>query len=56
VGHGCFHHVEVESRSKFIEGVHRILKSDGAYTLTCFSYRNGPSWNLFTRQQIVDLF
>jgi SAM-dependent methyltransferase len=53
---GCFHHVEVEERSKFIDGVHRTLKSDGVYMLTCFSYRNGPGWNHFTRQQIVDLF
>jgi len=24
--------------------------------LTCFSYRNGPGWNHFTRQQIRELF
>ncbi len=53
---GCFHHVEVEERVKFIAGVHRVLKKGGVYILTCFSYRNGPGWNHFTRQQIVDLF
>lgn len=53
---GCFHHVEVEERHKFIDGVHRVLREDGVYMLTCFSYRNGPSWNHFTRRQIHDLF
>lgn len=53
---GCFHHVEEEDRSTFIEGVSRVLLNQGLYMLTCFSYRNGPGWNHFTRQQIVDLF
>ena len=53
---GCFHHVEIEDRGKFIRGVHRILRDGGVYMLTCFSYRNGPSWNHFTRRQIVDFF
>ena len=26
---GCFHHVEVEERAKFIAGVHRVLKEGG---------------------------
>ena len=53
---GCFHHVEVEERSRFIVGVHRVLKDNGQYMLTCFSDRNGPAWNHFSRQQIIDLF
>jgi 2-polyprenyl-3-methyl-5-hydroxy-6-metoxy-1,4-benzoquinol methylase len=53
---GCFHHVDIEERAKFIAGVHRVLREGGVYMLTCFSYRNGPAWNHFTRQQIVDLF
>jgi 2-polyprenyl-3-methyl-5-hydroxy-6-metoxy-1,4-benzoquinol methylase len=53
---GCFHHVEIEDRAKFIKGVHRILKNGGSYMLTCFSYKNGPAWNHFTRKQIIDLF
>ena len=53
---GCFHHVEVDERGKFIAGVHSVLKNGGAYMLTCFSYRNGPGWNHFTAQQIIDLF
>jgi hypothetical protein len=48
--------VEIEDRAKFIKGVHRILKNDGSYMLTCFSYKNGPAWNHFTRKQIIDLF
>ena len=53
---GCFHHVAVEERAKFIAGVHRVLRDGGLYMLTCFSYRNGPGWNHFTRQKIVDMF
>ena len=53
---GCFHHVTVEEQTKFIAGVHRVLKKGGAYLLTCFSYKNGVGWNHFTRQQIIDLF
>jgi ubiquinone/menaquinone biosynthesis C-methylase UbiE len=53
---GCFHHVEIEDRPKFISGVHRVLKNGGIYMLTCFSYKNGSAWNHFTRKQIIDLF
>jgi ubiquinone/menaquinone biosynthesis C-methylase UbiE len=53
---GCFHHVEVEDRTKFIKGVHRVLKRGGSYMLTCFSYKNGPAWNHFTKKQITSLF
>ena len=53
---GCFHHVEVEERQKFIVGVHQVLKTGGIYMLTCFSYKNGRGWNHFTRQQINNLF
>jgi ubiquinone/menaquinone biosynthesis C-methylase UbiE len=53
---GCFHHVEIEDRPKFIKSVHRVLKKGGNYMLTCFSYKNGPAWNHFTRKQIIDLF
>jgi len=53
---GCFHHVEVEERQKFIVGVHKVLKEGGIYMLTCFSYKNGLGWNHFTRQQINNLF
>jgi ubiquinone/menaquinone biosynthesis C-methylase UbiE len=53
---GCFHHVETRSRATFIHGVNRVLKPEGTYFLTCFSYRNGPAWNHFTKEQIIELF
>jgi ubiquinone/menaquinone biosynthesis C-methylase UbiE len=53
---GCFHHVQVEDRTIFIKGVHRVLKKGGSCLLTCFSYKNGPAWNHFTEKQIVSLF
>jgi len=53
---GCFHHVQIADRHRFIPGIHRVLKSRGVYMLTCFSVKNGPAWNHFTRQQLVDLF
>jgi 2-polyprenyl-3-methyl-5-hydroxy-6-metoxy-1,4-benzoquinol methylase len=53
---GCFHHVEVVDRPKFIRGVHRVLKKGGDYLLTCFSYKNGSAWNHFTENQLVNLF
>lgn len=53
---GCFHHVRVEDRSTFIRGVYRVLKKGGPYLLTCFSYMNGPGWNHFTKEQIIQLF
>jgi 2-polyprenyl-3-methyl-5-hydroxy-6-metoxy-1,4-benzoquinol methylase len=53
---GCFHHVKVEDRPKFIKGVHCVLKNGGTYLLTCFSYKNGSAWNHFTKKQITDLF
>jgi ubiquinone/menaquinone biosynthesis C-methylase UbiE len=53
---GCFHHVETQNRTSFIRGVHRVLKPKGMYFLTCFSGKNGPAWNHFTRRQIIKLF
>jgi len=53
---GCFHHVEPKDRTTFIAGVHRVLKPKSTYFLTCFSYRNGPAWNHFRKEQIVELF
>jgi len=53
---GCFHHVKTRDRRKFIEGVRRVLKKHGLYLMVCFSYRNGPAWNHFTKTQIVDVF
>lgn len=53
---GCFYHVKTNDRSTFIRGVHRVLKKDGFYLMVCFSYRNGPAWNHFTKEQIIQLF
>ena len=53
---GCFHHVKVKDRSTFIRGIHRVLKKGGSYLMVCFSYRNGPVWNHFTKEQIIQLF
>ncbi len=53
---GCFHHVEAKNRTSFIRGVDRVMKLKGTYFLTCFSYRNGPAWNHFTKEQIIELF
>ena len=53
---GCFHHVEIADRPKFIRGVHRVLKEGGDYLLTCFSYKNGSAWNHFTENQLISLF
>jgi len=54
---GCFHHILIEDREKFIEGLCRILKRDkGQYLLVCFSNRNGPAWNHFTKEQLIQYF
>ena len=53
---GCFHHVKVDDRSTFIKGVYRVLKKGGSYFMVCFSDRNGPAWNHFTKVQITQLF
>jgi ubiquinone/menaquinone biosynthesis C-methylase UbiE len=53
---GCFHHVEVNHRMTFIKGVYRVLRPKGTYLLVCFSYKNGPSWNHFRKEQILELF
>ncbi len=53
---GCFHHVGVIDRINFIEGISRVLKRNGLYLLTCFSYKNGHSWNHFAKNQLIQLF
>jgi ubiquinone/menaquinone biosynthesis C-methylase UbiE len=53
---GCFHHVEVKNRTTFIKGVYRVLKPKGTFFLVCFSHKNGPAWNHFTKEQILELF
>lgn len=53
---GCFHHVIIEKRNDYIQGVHRVLRNGGKYFLLCFSHKNGPGWNQFTQEQIHELF
>jgi len=53
---GCFHSIPPEKREKFIRGVHRVLKRNGKYQMTCFSYKNGPATNHFTEEDIRKFF
>ncbi|MDQ1279531.1 MAG: hypothetical protein QG670_793 [Thermoproteota archaeon] len=53
---GCFHSIRPERREAFINGVHRVLKKNGKYHMTCFSYKNGPAQNHFTKQDIKRQF
>lgn len=53
---GCFHHMLPDDRELFIKGVYRTLKAGGKYLLTCFSYKNGYSWNNFTKEDIIRYF
>ncbi len=53
---GCFHHISVEDRKRFLRGVHRVLKPEGRYLVVCFSYRNGPAWNHFTEEHLIGYF
>lgn len=54
---GCFHHVMIEDRERFIRGLCRVLKAaKGQYLLICFSDKNGPAWNHFTKQQLTQYF
>jgi len=54
---GCLHHVMVGDRETFIQSVCRVAKrGEGKYLLICFSERNGPAWNHFTREQLVAYF
>ncbi len=53
---GCFHHVEENARNTFIEELSRVLKPKSTYFMVCFSYKNGPTWNHFKKEQIVELF
>lgn len=53
---GCFHHVQVKDRITFIKEVYSVLKPKGTYFLVCFSYKNGPGWNHFRKEEIFGLF
>ncbi len=53
---GCFHHIRPEDRESYVEGVRRVLKEGGRYFMVCFSWRNGPAWNHFSEEQLMDVF
>lgn len=54
---GCFHHVAIDDREPFIQGLCRVLKPvEGKCLLICFSDKNGPGWNHFSKEQLVDYF
>jgi SAM-dependent methyltransferase len=53
---GCFHHVEPEYRTIFIDGVYRALDIGGTYLMVCFSDRNGSAENHFTKEKLIELF
>jgi len=53
---GCFHHVQISDRTTFIESVKMVLKKNGLYMLTCFSDKNGSSWNHFSKTHLKQIF
>ncbi len=53
---GCFHHILPEDRIRYTEGIHRVLKKKGHYLVVCFSNKNGPAWNHFSRSNITTIF
>jgi len=53
---GCFHHVEPEQRTTFIDGVYRALASMGTYLMVCFSDKNGVAENHFSKERLSEMF
>lgn len=53
---GCFHHITLRDRPRYLGGIHRVLKPAGKYFLICFSDRNGAAWNYFSEADIETLF
>ncbi len=54
---GCFHHIPIERREVYIEGIRRVLKDDGSYLMSCFGDRN--DWNaenVFSKARIKRYF
>ncbi len=54
---GCFHHIPIEFREKFIKGVNRVLKKSGMYFLQAFSDSN--QWgqeNEFSLKRLKNYF
>jgi ubiquinone/menaquinone biosynthesis C-methylase UbiE len=54
---GCFHHVKLDDKEKFVKEVYRVLKITGDYLLICFSEKNLPEIeNVFTKEQLIQTF
>lgn len=54
---GCFHHIPIEFREKYIKGVHRVLKKSGKYFLQAFSKKNRwEVWNEFSLDDLKNYF
>lgn len=53
IDRGCFHHIPKYKRQDYLKGAHRVLKENGKYYLKCFSYKNGKSWNYFTKKELI---
>lgn len=54
---GCFHHMPIQMRGKYIEGVKTVLKKGGKYFSMSFSKKNG--WgadNEFSLEDIEKIF
>ena len=37
---GCFHHLPIDLRERYVQGAHSLLRNNGKYHLICFSDRN----------------
>jgi SAM-dependent methyltransferase len=53
---GCFHHIHPPDRERFALGIRRVLKDGAHYFMVCFSDKNGPAWNHFSKDEIVTIW
>ncbi|MFH1338607.1 MAG: class I SAM-dependent methyltransferase [Candidatus Omnitrophota bacterium] len=53
---GCFHHIPMAERPQYVEEAHRVLKPGGNFLLICFSDKNPPRENTFSKKAIADYF
>lgn len=53
---GCFHHIPVTQRPQYAEEAHRVLKAGGNLLLICFSDKNPPRENTFSKKAIAGYF
>ncbi len=53
---GCFHHILPQDRETFIQGILRVVRKGGHYFMVCFSDQNGPAWNHFSDEDVINIF